>query len=395
MVELARWEFAQPIKPYSIFTDPVYPNGVMAFSADSASLFVVTAQKDDSAFSALGGGTCFFFEYDFICPPDEGESGHIPCGTVGINRVHLTDGALMEYLPIELTSEPVKWLLSPAGDVLAEFSVAYGCPINLRVLSDSLTGLQITPNIAPFSQGYTDNSLLWIANDQGDVAKYSADMSGFSPAVHLDWKPAASELDGWKANYEDTLVSEDGYGFEAIAMSPYGKYLLTMISNGGSGKVTTQYGVHFSPDGEVMIYLWNLAGNKHVGGFREPLLEWWGSPGSYHPRGVSSAFSPDEKQLAIYQASLPVRVYDPSNGRLISAFGSPDAGYTGLVYTPDSRVLIVVGKFTVELWDPVRGEQLSTLAATGVIENFAISQDGRYLAALTHQGIIQIWGIAP
>jgi RNA polymerase sigma factor (sigma-70 family) len=90
----------------------------------------------------------------------------------------------------------------------------------------------------------------------------------------------------------------------------------------------------------------------------------------------ATAFSADGKMLATCAGSI--RVWDPSNGKLLRQIEGRYFTTGSLVFSPDSKLLAAQGEQDICLLDPATGKVLRRLACQG--RAFAFSPDSKLLA---------------
>jgi hypothetical protein len=112
-----------------------------------------------------------------------------------------------------------------------------------------------------------------------------------------------------------------------------------------------RYAVSITDDGdETQGAVWDMAGGKRVHSLR--------FPGKVRP--LSTAYSPDSAQLAIWQPGQQtvVRFWDLRTGKETHSFEETKAGWPGhLFFTPDGKTVIVAGKRVVG-YDAASGNEI-------------------------------------
>jgi WD40 repeat protein len=122
----------------------------------------------------------------------------------------------------------------------------------------------------------------------------------------------------------------------------------------------------------------------------------------HHPGGVlATAFAPDGKTLLVANPKgqgLSLRLWDTASGTKRSQFELPGKDLCGLAFTPDGQAIVVGRHDTLTLHDPSSGKLLRTVHVGREICTFALSADGKLLAAQPSTGEdhapIRIWDTA-
>jgi WD40 repeat protein/DNA-binding SARP family transcriptional activator len=168
---------------------------------------------------------------------------------------------------------------------------------------------------------------------------------------------------------------------EALAFSPDGQLLAASDKSEGAALGRNVV----SPI--AMLARWNVSTGAMVG-----------MPASLGAGGNGSdvlAFSSDGKLLAASLLTGGVRIFDPSNGRVLRTFADPGAETTSLAFAPKGS-LLAAGTFegTVEMWDPITGKLLAPplVADSTGIADLAFDPSGqRFATTGLHDGDVKVW----
>ena len=109
---------------------------------------------------------------------------------------------------------------------------------------------------------------------------------------------------------------------------------------------------------------------------------------------VSVSYSPDGSHLASGSRDGQVLLWDSYTGKSIpSPRGGDFEWINGIAYTPDSARIITGGDSgLVGVWNAETGGRLFSLASLpNAVLGIAISQDGRYLATGSIDGMVRVF----
>jgi WD40 repeat protein len=160
-----------------------------------------------------------------------------------------------------------------------------------------------------------------------------------------------------------------GSGVQAVAFSPEGK----VLASGGSDK---------------RVMLWSVSDGKRLHDLKEH--EDW---------VLALAFSQDGKILASASADNTVKLWSVPEGKLLHTLPgyrgqAYDGGgpYVALAFTPDDRILPVVGRDVITLWSVRDGKRLTRLEGhKNSITVTQLTRDGKYLVSGDSSGSIIVW----
>jgi WD40 repeat protein/DNA-binding SARP family transcriptional activator len=170
---------------------------------------------------------------------------------------------------------------------------------------------------------------------------------------------------------------------ESLAFSPDGRLLAASDKTIGS------------PNGHTLVSPIGTLARWHVrtGAMAGPTTE-LGARSGINGADVL-AFSPDGKMLAASLLTGGVRLFDPSNGRVLRTLADPGNQTISLAFAPQ-RSLLAAGTVggTVELWDLARGRLLGSplLADSSAIADLAFDPSGeRFVTTGARGGDAKLW----
>jgi WD40 repeat protein len=147
------------------------------------------------------------------------------------------------------------------------------------------------------------------------------------------------------------------------------------------GHTAAVLGLAFSPDGSRLASC-GAAGSIRVWDrqSRQQLFALQSHAGEV--RGV--AFSPDGRRLASGGDDRKVRLWDATDGRLLGTLEEHSVEVACVAFSPDGALLASaggqVGRGELKLWDVASGKLLRTFPHTAPIVGVAFSPDGKHLA---------------
>jgi WD40 repeat protein len=103
-------------------------------------------------------------------------------------------------------------------------------------------------------------------------------------------------------------------------------------------------------------------------------------PSIYHNYALSADFSPDGRMVLTSQ----LRLYDPSDGRLVGVLGTDkQIGEKAHVvrFSPDGRWVASVKRETITIWDFAKRTERQKLTANDKVRSVVFSADGRWIVS--------------
>jgi Tfp pilus assembly protein PilF len=163
----------------------------------------------------------------------------------------------------------------------------------------------------------------------------------------------------WRRHHAGELLRVEHYDARRIGVSPDGRWIATGSHWGTGAKVwdahsgvlvadlvptQTTVGVRFSPDGKWLATTGASCHIWSVGSWQESP-----SPGA----GMTAAFSPDGRMLALETGQNIVRLIDPATAREYASLEDPNQDRTSwMCFSPDGAQLAVIGEGkSIHLWD--------------------------------------------
>ncbi len=216
--------------------------------------------------------------------------------------------------------------------------------------------------------------------------------------------------DGDRPRYVSLTFSPDG---SRLATAAFGNGV-----NGGPGPVVVwetvsgkrlatfpgrpeQVGkLEFTPDGRSLLIA-SRSGVRLWKCFSQP-GETDPQPAGHKDEAWSLAFSSDGRMLASgsddTEPDPTIKLWDPADGRLLSAWQGGEGTTASLAFSPDARLLVsghLVNAGNVRIWDPGTGRLLATLEGhTDRVRATVFSPDGRILATAGSDHTVRLWDVA-
>ncbi|TAE01980.1 MAG: NACHT domain-containing protein [Oscillatoriales cyanobacterium] len=190
-----------------------------------------------------------------------------------------------------------------------------------------------------------------------------------------------SNLTVWQAYLPDTNLHCVNFAGADLANSVFAEVL-------GSG-----LSIAFSPDGKLLamsdtnseIHLWQM-----------PEFRLLRTDKEYGSIVLSAAFSPDGKTFATAGSNGTINCWDVSSWSIRQILQGNHSSVLGVAFSPDGKMLASgIGDGTVRFWDWSNGRCLLTLAAhKSQAWSIAFSPQGNILASGGDDGILKLWDVA-
>jgi WD40 repeat protein len=404
VTELARWDtadagwwLAPDGTPMMEQDQPATNIEDIEFSNDGKSLVLIPgvslpsgAGNEIEPIVNHGGPNCSFSAY---CIVDE--TGEKKCGGPGVLQINTEDGTPNNFLSLE---GMLNLRLSPYSKTLTvQYEEEGNCSYHLLQLPEGNELLHIIPLIPHSTFGYSTNgNYFWAGDNDGNFAIYDSKLGTLITDMKFEWKSLDNEYTTPKVKYADyEIVGQPaGYAFQILAVSPERDTLISAIVKTGYEKTrhtnerVTQYSQAI---GKLQITLWKLPYGPRMHTLVRK-SDWSGN--------VTASFSPDGKMVAVYSSrKTAIGVYSTTDGKLLHNLGNPIVEYSRLEFTPDGQILLASSGGVLDLWDIQQEELLTNITPDAEIVLWAVSQDGKYIATVSHHdltySIIQLWGVAP
>jgi WD40 repeat protein len=246
-------------------------------------------------------------------------------------------------------------------------------PRNISYLAFSPDGSRLASGARGWEES-NDSLILWDTSTGRELQRFSGVLGAISPDWHLVALTQREHQQAGTLILYDLASSEEIHTLEA------------------PGEI---YAVSFSPQGEqVAATMYSV--------FQDLFSFWWVDSGQLDRTlydWVSFSYSPDGRYIA---ALLDIGAGDRGELNIIDAATfkwiktlTKDADTLWFAYpafSPDGQVLAASCGDHVTLWDTKTGLELTSLPTSGPT-GLVFSPDGRILTTFTHSGIVQLWGV--
>ena len=402
VTELTRWEITNPAfwqkadgSGMTIF--PANWSFQLAFSANGATLILLPfVEFSLSGISAIyhqnAYSSCIFGD-----DPNEGRAS-VKSGFSGIPYLSIPDGKQIKLINPDLfESLGIDWgeyLHSPNGETIVIQSD--NCQIQFIDIETGKSSEKIEPLRGDHFGFSADGKVFWSGPDQDGYIAFLNPLNGDQlQKTRVEWKHLAvmSKVEAEKiisipieSQNRGEIPDVDKF-FNIIAQAPDKKTFISSIHLNGWAHVKDSTGQTSLTrlSGKQKIVLWSM----HDGGMLHLLAEkdeWKDEP--------IVAYSPDSQQAAIYaNGDEKISLFDIDTGKQVSTLGR--SGYLSLAYSPDGQILIAGTQASMELWNVATGSLLAEIPLQANLDDWAISPDGKYIATVSVDGRISLWGVQP
>jgi WD40 repeat protein len=206
------------------------------------------------------------------------------------------------------------------------------------------------------------------------------------------------------------LVTDGDDNASKVAYSPDGRYLaaggcrgtVTIWDRGSRRRLGALAGrdaitaLAFAPDGSTLA-AGDVTGRVRLWAVPERTTRIILVPDAPRCGVTGLAFSPDGTRLAsATKLEDCVRLWDPSDGRLLARVTGTAAGVWALAFSPDGEMLAIAhADGGAALWGLAEGRELARVRANRCgLQCVAFSADGRSLATGGTDGRVRLWDVA-
>lgn len=176
--------------------------------------------------------------------------------------------------------------------------------------------------------------------------------------------------------------------------------LLTGAGFGGALRQSTT----FSPDGKTLVMrdkdadlmLWNVVSGKNRATLPQTAGNWF----IFSPNGktiVAACSSKSAPSSFAVGKSLGVKLFEVATGKNIGTLQeAPPEQIAFAAFSANGDTLVSAGGYTITIHNASNGARISTLQKPPKTINprIALRSDGKALAALCHDGTIELWDVA-